>query len=337
MDDSLSVLLPARNAARTVGAALRSVLRQTRPPDEVVVVDDGSVDATASVVKSTARRAGAFERVRIVRTDGVGIARALQLGLEACRGAWVARMDADDVSLPRRFAAQLEMAARTGADLVATRVSLWGWPAVGAGMARHVAWSNRLVTSRQLSAGLFVDSPVVHPSVLFRRRTVLEAGGYRDGPFPEDYDLWLRLHLRGARMVKVPRVLLRWRDHPARLTRTDPRYAPEAFRTLKVEALRRGFASGGRVQIWGAGRDGKAWLRPLGERGIEVVRYFDVSPRRIGGRVAGRVPVVSWREVDRHRGVPLLVAVGALGARDLIRGQLDALGWREGTDYLCVQ
>src|SRR5205814_831107 len=96
--------------------------------------------------------------------------------------------------------------------------------------------SNQLCDPGAIARERFIESPLVHPSVL-ARRAVLAENGYRDGPFPEDYELWLRLLARGVLMAKVPRVLLTWREHAARATRRDPRYAPARHRELKVQAL----------------------------------------------------------------------------------------------------
>ena len=76
---------------------------------------------------------------------------------------------------------------------------------------------------------IWIESPLAHPSVVMRRTCLERLGGYQDHGWPEDYDLWLRMHLAGERLAKVPEVLLDWREHPARLTRIDSRYAVENF------------------------------------------------------------------------------------------------------------
>src|SRR5512133_2042123 len=111
----VSVLMPARNAARTVRAAAASILRQTERDLALVCVDDGSDDGTAEALE---RLAGRDRRVRVVRGPGEGIARALNRGLAACEAEVIARMDADDVAHPRRLALQLE-ALRADPRLVA--------------------------------------------------------------------------------------------------------------------------------------------------------------------------------------------------------------------------
>lgn len=330
----VAVLLPVRDAARTVRAAAASVLRQTERDLALVVVDDGSRDGSAEVVARLARR---DRRVRLVRGPGEGIARALNRGLLACDAAIVARMDADDVAWPARLALQREAleADRTLAA-VGARVRLFPRGVVRPGMRRYAAWLNGLVTPDLVRRDLLVEAPLVHPASAIRRDALEAAGGWRDGPFPEDYDLWLRLVERGGRLSNLPRTLLDWRESPARATRTDPRYALPRHAALKAAFLARGALAGrAEVAIWGAGETGKAFADALAPHGLRPALFVDVDPRKIGRTVRG-APVVGVADVGRARGLPLLVAVGAPGARDLIRAELARSGLEDPRDFVCV-
>ncbi len=127
-----------------------------------------------------------------------------------------------------------------------------------------------------------------------------------------------------------------WREGDKRASRTDPRYTPGAFRRCKVHYLRQSRLFGrSAVNVWGAGRVGKDFARALSDAGLVVHNFFDIDPRKIGQEIYG-VPVRDAREAPRYRGPYLLVAVGAAGARALIRDELSAAGWREPEDYRCV-
>jgi hypothetical protein len=104
---------------------------------------------------------------------------------------------------------------------------------------------------------------------------------------------------------------------------------------LKAGHLRRTALAGRHVALWGAGRTGKAFADALLREGIRVALFLEVDPAKIGRTVRG-APVLSYQEVDRARGLPLLVAVGAPGARELIRAELARQGWQEPRDYRCV-
>lgn len=330
----VSVLLPARDAARTVRAAVVSILRQTERDLSVVCVDDGSTDGTDAVLGRLAER---DRRLVVLRGPGEGIARALERGLAASDCDVVVRMDADDVAHPERIAVQLE-ALRADATLAAVgaRVRLFPRRDVREGMSRYAAWLDGLTTPELVERNLFVESPLVHPASAIRRGALAAAGGWRDGPFPEDYDLWLRLVESGHRLVNHPRRLLAWRESPGRLTRTDPRYAIARHVALKCAFLARGPLAGRReVALWGAGETGRAFADALAAEGIAVALFLEVDRKKIGRRVRG-AQVVSHEEVERVRGLPLLVAVGAKGARELIRLELARAGFREGEEFRCV-
>ena len=105
---TVAVIIPAHDAAAFLPAALDSVFAQTRPPDEVILVDDGSTDDTEAVVRSHSHAA----RIRYLRQEHAGVAAARNAGLREARAEWIAFLDADDLWLPHRIEAGLELAAR---------------------------------------------------------------------------------------------------------------------------------------------------------------------------------------------------------------------------------
>lgn len=330
----VAVLMPARDAAGTVRGAAVSILRQGFRDLALVAVDDGSRDQTPAILEELRRR---DRRVRLIRGPGEGIARALNRGLLACDAEVVVRMDADDVAHPRRVERQVAaLEADPSLAAIGSRVRLFPRSTVAGGMARHAAWLNGLVTPELVARDLLVESPLVHPASAIRHEVLEGAGGWRDGDFPEDYDLWLRLSAAGKRLSNLPEILLDWRESPGRLTRQDPRYALSRHVALKSAWLAAGPLSDRReVAIWGAGETGRAFARALAPHGVSVVLFLEVDRRKIGRTVAG-TPVASYEEAERARGLPLLVAVGAAGARDLIRAELGRRGFEEVRDYRCV-
>ena len=330
----VAVLMPARDAAGTVRSAARSILRQGLRDLSLVAVDDGSADGTAGELERLAER---DPRVVVIRGTGEGIARALQRGLARCDAEVVARMDADDLAHPRRLERQLEALRATPALwAVGSQVRPFPRRAVRGGMRRYVAWVNGLVTPGLVARDLLVEAPLVHPASAIRREALERLGGWRDGPFPEDYDLWLRAAELGGMLGNVPEALLLWRESAVRATRTDPRYRLERHVALKCAHLRRTVLAGrDEVALWGAGETGKAFADALLREGVRTGLFVDVDPRKIGRTVRG-APVIAHAQASRVRGLPLLVAVGAPGARPLIRAELTRQGFAELRDFWCV-
>ncbi len=332
---AVSVLLPCYNAADTLHEALESLAGQTLRDFEVVAVDDGSRDGTARLLQAWAARDGRF---RFIRQEHGGIIQALNAGLQACRAPYIARLDADDRSHPQRLELQVEHLDRhPETAVVGCLVEAFPEGEVRGGFQVYLEWLNSLVSDEEIRREFFVESPLAHPSVVFRREWVERAGGYQERGWPEDYDLWLRLYLDGARFAKVPRLLLQWRESPGRLTRTDSRYSLENFLRAKAHYLPRGPLKGrDAVFIWGAGMVGRRLSKHLLREGAPLSAFFDIDPRKIG-RTRRGLPVLppealpeQWGRFERPA---LLAAVGARGARRLIRLRLEARGLREGRDW----
>jgi glycosyltransferase involved in cell wall biosynthesis len=325
----ISVLLPFRNAARTLRRAVASVLADLGDDDELVLIDDGSTDEGSAIARAFDDR-----RISRLRTDGAGIAGALSQGLASSRGDLIGRMDADDVTLPGRFAAERAyLAGHPEVAVVATQIALDHDGYGGEGIVRYVAWQNALLTTEDHARAIFVESPVCHPSTLIRRDALERADGWRTGPFAEDYDLWLRLVAHGERIAKIPRVLFRWHIHDANTTFTDPRLSIDALIRLRCRHLAV-FLADRPFGIWGAGRAGRAIARALEAHERRPRFFVDIDPHKVG-RTARGVPILPVSEALTRTEL-LVVAVATRGARDLVRDLLASEGRRERLDFVCA-
>jgi hypothetical protein len=178
---------------------------------------------------------------------------------------------------------------------------------VGEGLSRYVAWQNALVTPADHLRDRFVEATLCHPSTMLRASALAAVGGWREGDFAEDWDLWLRLHAAGRELAKIERTVLRWRHRAGRATFADPRYAEDAHRTLRARHLLPVLSalSERRLTMWGAGPIARRLARALEERGVRFAHF-------------------------------VVVGVAARGARDEIRAHLSARGRVELTDFVCA-
>lgn len=295
----------------------------------MLAIDDGSTDEGPRIVAELGD-----PRVRALSSAGVGLPRALEVGRAAARGALLARMDADDVTLPGRFDAQRAyLLAHPTVGAVGARVDVIG-PRVGEGMRAYVAWQNSLTTPAEHRRDLFVEAPLCHPSVMLRASALDAVGGYRDVAWAEDYDLWLRLDAAGWGLAKIPHVYLHWYHRPGRATFASARYTAARFREARAAFLAPRLRGARPLAMWGAGATGKRLAAALEAHGIRFARWIDIDEAKIG-RTRRGAPVVGPNAIAPGEEL-IVVAVGARGARAEVRAHLAARGFTEGVDFVCA-
>lgn len=324
----VSVVMPVYNGEGTVLRALDSLRAQTIPKLEIIVVNDGSTDGTMDLLHRQ-------KDIELLDHSHRGIAAALNDGLAAASGDYIARMDADDLCHPNRMELQAAyLDVYSGIGLVGCRVGFGGDRKKQAGYAAYVDWVNTLIDPDTIALNRFVESPFAHPSVMFRRELFEQYGAYRDGPFPEDYELWLRWMANGVRAAKVDEELLTWYDPPERLSRTDTRYSVDAFYRIKSEYLAMWLKENNPhhpdIIVWGAGRTTRKRAAILEEYGLRITHYIDLKSRNLECGTA----VIAHNDLPSPESCFIVPMVGSRGAREKIRAFLNERGYTEGTNCI---
>ena len=229
---TVSVLMPVYNAEPYLAEAVESIQGQTFADFEFLIVDDGSTDRSRDLLE---RYAASDGRLRLTSRPNTGYTVALNELLRSATGAFVARMDADDVALPQRLARQVNyLQAHQDVVCVGTAVHLID----GAGRFLrdgHPGMDHEAIQRRALAG----DCPLNHPSVMLRRAAVEAVGGYRAEFEPaEDLDLWLRLGEIG-RLTNLPEVLMKYRQHARSFSEQHQRRQLERSAAAVLEACRR--------------------------------------------------------------------------------------------------
>jgi glycosyltransferase involved in cell wall biosynthesis len=326
----VSVILPVHDGGPFLPAAVTSILGQEFGDFELLVVDDHSSDGAVDLLQQ------ADQRLKILPSRGRGVVNAFDTGLAAAKGQYIARMDADDIALPGRLGSQLDlMEQHADIDIAGGRVRFFSSDGVADGNLHYQDWLNSVCSPEEIHTQLFIESPIPNPTAMFRAPAIHKLGGYRNCTWPEDYDLFLRADQAGMKMAKPDEVLLEWRDHPGRLTRTDELYSRERFQAAKAHYLAHGRLPRGEILIWGAGPTGRLMHDLLLAEGVETGGFIEVHPRRIGGTKRGK-PVYGVDRAGVRDGSFIVAAVGSRGARSKIRDFMQNNGRREGEEFLFV-
>lgn len=326
----ISVILPFRDASSTLRRAVKSILDQTFTDFELLLVDDGSTDDSPDIADSFRD-----DRIRHVKLKPLGIVGALNEGIYASHGNYIARMDADDHSHPERLRKQYDfLQANPDIGVVSCLIRYFGDKEKNYGYYCYVQWTNEIISEQDIYLKRFMESPVAHPSVMFRRTLIKDFSGYREGEFPEDYELWLRIMEKGVKIGKVPEYLLDWFDDANRLSRRHKKYSIEAFFRIKAEYFARWYisyfgAKKPQILIWGTGKPVKQKSQYLEEFGLDIAGYIDVLDKKdyfFNGK-----PVFYYKDIPER--IFILSYVGDRDGKKLIYEYLTSNGYEEGRNF----
>ena len=200
----VSVIMAAFNEERLIDKAIKSIINQSFNDWELIVVDDGSTDRTVDIIKSFAKN---DNRIVLVKNDiNKGLAESLNIGIEISRGDYIARMDADDESLPKRLEMQLEFMIEN------TEVDILGTGAVYIDINNNIL--DQIIMPENhcdIVSVMMKCSPFIHPSIMMKKKIINKIGMYnKDIKRAEDYDLWFRARRHSAKFHNLPEVHLRY-------------------------------------------------------------------------------------------------------------------------------
>ncbi len=202
---SVSVVMAVYNGERWLAETLASLAGQTFGDFEIVAIDDGSTDGSTAILAEAAAR---DVRYRVITQANRGLVASLNRGLAEARAPLVARIDADDIAEPERFARQVAfLEAHPQVAVLGSAIRIIGEDGVFGRLQSYPRGP------AAVAADMLHGCALAHPSVMMRREAVLAAGGYREAfRHAEDYDLWLRLGERHG-LDNLPEPLLRYRQH----------------------------------------------------------------------------------------------------------------------------
>ncbi len=336
----VSIVMPVRDWRQTTAAAVRSILSQSYTCLELLLIGQRPLGTLPHRLQSLQLD---DKRIRLVPRRTPGIVGALNTGLQAAQGDYIARMDDDDIAYSERIAQQLSyLNKHPDIGLCAGRVRFidesGGCARVKPGNQHYAQWLNELIAPDAIAHACYAENPMPHPTLFAHRTVWSQLGGYREGDGPEDHDLVLRAMLQGIGMGKPPEVLLDWREHDNRITHTDTRYRRDAFVNCSAWALT---SAGGRLHatrrsVWiaGTGKQARHWHDALIAQGVTVAGFVDMD-RPGPERSKRKKPVITYQQLATTRSNELVIsAVTQASGRVAIRTFFEKQYWREGDDYI---
>ncbi len=323
----VSVIMPVFNAAPFLKEAVQSILSQTMDDLELIAVNDGSTDGSASILEQ-------FNdfRLQIIHIPHSGVFTAMNHGIKAAQGKFFARMDADDISHPDRIKLELELLTESDIDIAGTCVEIFNCEGMQIpGHKNYEKWINGLVRHEEIIRNIFIEDPIPSPTIFMKLSTIRGLGGYDEGVYPDDYNLTLKAFHKGLRFGKHEEMLLQWRDHGKRLSRTAPELRCQRFFEIKANYFAKIRPYDGKnIIIWGIGKNGKALYKALIKAGINV-QGFTASPEFIREKFLYGKPVKKSTEFCNSF---FVLATAARTGRDTAEKTLTGQGLSPIRDFI---
>jgi len=308
--------MPVRNAMPYLRECLESILAQTTNDWELLAVNDHSTDDSKAILQEFSKK---DKRVQVFDNQEKGIIHALRLAYAHSRGAYLTRMDADDIMPPEKLARLRDLLLENGRGHVATgMVRYFAADGVKDGYQKYENWLNDLTHRRANFTDIYKECVIPSPCWMLHREDLEACDAFRANRYPEDYDLCFRMYEAGLKVVTSDYTLHLWRDHDTRASRNDDNYADNRFLNLKLDyflKLERNLSVSSDVLqtsdeyseltpnssdilemsdeaderalvIWGAGKKGKMMAKYLIEKEVKF-HWVCENDRKIGVDIYG--------------------------------------------------
>jgi len=327
---TISILMPVFNAAPFLQECLDSILKQRESNWELLAVDDFSTDDSLEILKAYAKKDA---RIKVFQNAGKGIIPALRYAFEKCSGELITRMDADDRMMPSKLFQLKSMLLEFGEGHVSTGlVQYFSESGLGEGYRRYGNWINELTKAARNFEEIYKECVIPSPCWMVWRDDLLRCGAFEPDCYPEDYDLCCRFYKNRLHVLGIDETLHRWRDHPARTSRTDDCYSDNQYFDLKLPYfLALDYDKRRPLVLWGAGRKGKRLAKMLHKQGLPFY-WLCNNPAKWGIELYG-TKIQNYESLPQFQRPQLIVAVAGPKDQKEILQYLQQLELKPGVHY----
>lgn len=323
----VSIIMPMKNTERYVEECILSIINQSYPYWELIIVNDHSTDKSVDIIQKIIR---GEHRISLINNDLHGIINALKKGYSASIYSLIHRMDADDIMPVNKLKLLIEH-WREGA-IVTGQVQYFSneW-LVGLGFQNYQRWINELMVQGNLWQDIYMECPIPSPAWLIHKEDFEKIGGFNSDLLPEDYDLCFRAYKHHIKTICISEVVHKWRDSQNRTSRKLPIYFPMNYYALKVHYfLEIDYNPQKRLLLWGAGKKGKRIAQLLLEKSTPHDWYTD-NCKKQGVRI-GNIELEKEFPININD-YQLIIAVSSPEEKPSIQYILNENNLKKGEDY----
>ena len=246
--DSVSIIMPVKNAALYLGECLESILMQTHQDWELIAVDDHSSDTSKNILIEYARK---DQRINVLDNAGNGIIDALKTAFKHAKGIYLTRMDADDIMPDARLEKMVNTLINHPKNIATGLVKYFGKQTISEGYLKYENWINEINLTGNQWQQVYRECVIASPNWMVRKSDLDHIGGFDDLTYPEDYNLVFKWYQNQYKIYTIPEVTLLWREHPERTSRNSKHYQQPSFFNLKINRFIKNDLRSDNLVLWG--------------------------------------------------------------------------------------
>ena len=331
MTESLvSILTPFKNVSSYIEDCLDSILNQTYTNWELIIVNDHSTDNSNQIIETYAVKDA---RIKHFQNNGNGIIDALRLAFSKSSGAYITRMDSDDLMAKNKLEVMVNQLQEHGKQHIALGlVKYFSDVGISDGYAKYELWLNTLTKTGQNYTEIYKECVIASPCWMTHRDDLIACNAFNPNRYPEDYDLTFRFYRHGFQCIPSNQLLHYWRDYSTRTSRTHEHYAQNYFLDIKLHYfLELDYDASRPLTLWGAGFKGKTIAKRLVEHNIDFHWICD-NKNKIGKDIYG-VKLQAFEALKHITRPQTIVTVANDDQQKSIVNYFDALDMKHVEDY----
>ncbi|MDO5970175.1 glycosyltransferase family 2 protein [Flavivirga aquimarina] len=327
----VSILIPFKNTEAFIKACLVSVLNQTYTHWELLIVDDASSDSSFNIVKEFAEN---DDRITLLKNSGSGIIDALRFAFKHSKGAFITRMDSDDIMHSNKLEVLVTNLLKHGKQHIAVGlVNYFSEDGIKEGYKNYEIWLNNLTKTGRNYSEIYKECVIPSPCWMAHRNDLIACDAFNPNRYPEDYDLAFRFYKHQYKCIPCDTVIHDWRDYSSRTSRTHEHYAENHFIDIKLRYfLELDYNPDKSLVIWGAGNKGKTVAKTLIKKAVPFQWICD-NPNKIGRDIYGSVlkPFSALKNIKNPQSI---ITVANKEAQTEIRDYMNTLNLKNVCDYV---